>query len=93
MPMSISDAYRFFLPLMLMAELMMFSHAVVTAFLARMPDPAAVLAAYSVAFSTHAVLGSPLWAMQIIVLSFIRDRASVHRLPPGTVRPYFPGAD
>ena len=65
---------------MLMAELMMFSHAVVTAFLARMPDPAAVLAAYSVAFSTHAVLGSPLWAMQIIVLSFIRDRASVHRL-------------
>ena len=80
MPMVISDAYRFFLPLMLMAELMMFSHAVITAFLARMPDPAFVLAAYSVAFHTHAVLGSPLWAMQIIVLSFIRDRASVLRL-------------
>ena len=63
-----------------MAELMMFSHAVITAFLARMPDATNVLAAYSVSFHTHAVLGSPLWAMQIIVLSFIRDRASVHRL-------------
>jgi Na+-driven multidrug efflux pump len=77
---TVADAYRFFVPLMLMAELMMISHAVVTAFLARMPEPQAVLAAYSVSFYTHAVLGSPIWALQIIVLSFIRDRASVHRL-------------
>ena len=76
----VADAYRFFVPLMLMAELMMISHAVVTAFLARMPEPQAVLAAYSVSFYTHAVLGSPVWALQIIVLSFIRDRASLHRL-------------
>jgi hypothetical protein len=79
-PTTVLDAYKFFVPLMLMAELMMISHAVVTAFLARMPEPQAVLAAYSVAFYTHAVLGSPVWALQIIVLSFIRDRASVHRL-------------
>lgn len=79
-PTSLLDAYKFFVPLMLMAELMMISHAVVTAFLARMPEPQAVLAAYSVAFYTHAVLGSPVWALQIIVLSYIRDRASVHKL-------------
>ena len=79
-PTTLRDAYRFFVPLMLMAELMMISHAVIAAFLARMPDPQAVLAAYSVSFYTHAVLGSPLWAMQIIVLSFIKDRASVHQL-------------
>lgn len=79
-PISLSDAYKFFVPLMLMAELMMISHAVVTAFLARMPEPQAVLAAYSVSFYTHAVLGSPVWALQIIVLSYIRDRASVHKL-------------
>jgi len=79
-PASIIDAYKFFVPLMLMAELMMISHAVVNAFLARMPDPQPVLAAYSVAFYTHAVLGSPLWAMQIIVLTYIKDRASVYRL-------------
>lgn len=79
-PISLSDTYKFFVPLMLMAELMMISHAVVTAFLARMPEPQAVLAAYSVSFYTHAVLGSPVWALQIIVLSYIRDRASVHKL-------------
>lgn len=79
-PTSLRDAYKFFVPLMLMAELMMISHAVVTAFLARMPDPQPVLAAYSVSFYTHAVFGSPVWALQIIVLSFIRDRASIHRL-------------
>jgi len=77
---SVADAYRFFVPLMLMAELMMISHAVIAAFLARMPEPQVVLAAYTVAFYTHAVLGSPLWALQIIVLSWIRDRASVWRL-------------
>lgn len=79
-PTTVLDAYRFFIPLMLMAELMMISHAVVTAFLARMPEPQAVLAAYSVSFYTHAVLGSPVWALQIIVLSYIRDRTSMHRL-------------
>lgn len=44
------DAYRFFTPLLLMAELTMFSHAIVAAFLARMPNPTENLAAYSIAF-------------------------------------------
>ena len=77
---SIRDAYKFFLPLMLTAELMMLSHAMVVAFLARMPDPAPVLAAFSIAFYLHATIGSPVWACQIVALSFIRDRASLRTL-------------
>ena len=79
-PASIKDAYRFFLPLMLTAELMMLSHALVVAFLARMPDPAPVLAAFSIAFYLHAALGSPVWACQIVALAFIRDRVSMRVL-------------
>ena len=77
---SIKDAYKFFLPLMLTAELMMLSHAMVVAFLARMPDPAPVLAAFSIAFYLHATVGSPVWACQIVAVSFIRDRASLRTL-------------
>ena len=65
---------------MLMAELMMISHAVIAAFLARMPEPEPILAAYSVAFALHATLGSPVWACQIVFLSFVRDRLAVRRL-------------
>ena len=77
---SLGDAFRFFLPLMLMAELMMISHAVISAFLARMADPEPILAAYSIAFYFHATLGSPVWACQFVAVSYIRDRASMHRL-------------
>ena len=79
-PTSLGDAFRFFLPLMLMAELMMISHAVISAFLARMTDPEPVLAAYSIAFYFHATIGSPIWACQFVAVSFIRDRASMRRL-------------
>lgn len=77
---SLGDAFRFFLPLMLMAELMMISHAVISAFLARMSDPEPILAAYSIAFYFHATLGSPIWACQFVAVSYIRDRASMRRL-------------
>ena len=79
-PTSLGDAFRFFLPLMLMAELMMISHAVISAFLARMADPEPILAAYSISFYFHATLGSPIWACQFVAVSYIRDRASMHRL-------------
>ena len=77
---SLGEAFRFFLPLMLMAELMMISHAVISAFLARMADPEPILAAYSIAFYFHATLGSPVWACQFVAVSYIRDRASMRRL-------------
>ena len=63
-----------------MAELHMLSHAIISAFLARMPDPEPILAAYSIAFYLHATLGSPVWACQFVAISYIRDRASVIRL-------------
>ena len=63
-----------------MAELHMLSHAVISAFLARMPDPEPILAAYSIAFYLHATLGSPVWACQFVAISYIKDRASVIRL-------------
>ena len=74
------DAYKFFVPLMFMAELMFISHAAVAAFLARMSDPEPILAAYSSAFYMHSTLGSPMWALQLVFLSFIKDRASVFHL-------------
>ena len=77
---SLGDAFRFFLPLMLMAELMMISHAVISAFLARMTDPEPILAAYSIAFYFLATIGSPVWACQFVAVSYIRDRVSMYRL-------------
>jgi progressive ankylosis protein len=79
-PARLRDAYKFFVPLMFMAELMMISHAIVAAFLARMDNPQPILAAYSVSFAVHGMLGSPVWACQIIFLSYIRDRWSMLRL-------------
>ncbi|MCH9670860.1 MAG: hypothetical protein K0U93_05365 [Gammaproteobacteria bacterium] len=78
--LTLREAYRFFLPLMLMAELMMISHSIIAAFLARMDNPEPILAAYSISFYAHATLGSPIWATQIVAVSFIRDRASLLRL-------------
>ena len=72
---TLREAYKFFLPLIFMAELHMLSHAVISAFLARMPDPEPILAAYSMAFYLHATLGSPVWACQFVALSYIRDKA------------------
>ena len=58
----------------------MISHAVITAFLARMPDAQPTLAAYSIAFYFHATLGSPVWAIQFVAMSYAKDRAAVRRL-------------
>ena len=77
---TIKESYRFFTPLIFMAELHMLSHAIISAFLARMPNPEPILAAYSIAFYLHATLGSPVWACQFVAISFIKDRASTLRL-------------
>jgi progressive ankylosis protein len=65
---------------MFMSELMMISHVVINAFLARMDHPEPVLAAYGVSFGVQVVLSAPVWACSIVFLSFIKDRASMHRL-------------
>ena len=77
---TIKESYRFFTPLIFMAELHMLSHAIISAFLARMPNPEPILAAYSIAFYLHATLGSPVWACQFVAISFLKDRASTIRL-------------
>ena len=48
---TIKESYRFFTPLIFMAELHMLSHAIISAFLARMPNSEPILAAYSIAFT------------------------------------------
>ena len=77
---SLGDAYTFFLPLVFMAEMMMISHSVIHAFLARLPDPTTTLAAYNVAFSFHAVAGSPMWTALMTSLALVQGRRSVARL-------------
>ena len=77
---TIKESYRFFTPLIFMAELHMLSHAIISAFLARMPNSEPILAAYSIAFYLHATLGSPVWACQFVAISFLKDRASTLRL-------------
>ena len=78
--LTLKEAYGFFLPLIFMAEMMMISHSVIHAFLARLPDPTATLAAYNISFSFHVVAGSPLWTAVMTSLAFLADRASVKRL-------------
>ncbi len=77
---SLREAYLFFLPLIFMAEMMMISHSVIHAFLARLPEPKLTLAAYNVAFSFHSVAGSPIWTAPMTSLAFITDRRSIVRL-------------
>ena len=77
---TIKDVYAFFLPLIFMAEMMMISHSVIHAFLARMENPQQTLAAYSVAFYFHSTLGSPVWTGLMVAISFIKDKRSIARL-------------
>ena len=78
--LTLRDAYLFFFPLIFMAEMMMISHSVIHAFLARMPDPRTTLAAYNVAFSFHSIAGAPIWTAVMTSLAFIGDRRSAVRL-------------
>ena len=74
------DPFWFFVPLIFTAELMMISHSVVHAFLARFADPTVVLAAFSIAFIMQSVTGSPLWVGPQITISYATDKPSVIRL-------------
>ena len=74
---SIREAYQFFWPLIFTAELMMLSHSVIHGALARLPDAQTTLAAYSLAFYTHASLGSPFWASHLIGLAFIKKHSDL----------------
>ncbi len=88
-PPTLRDAYFFFLPLILMSEMMMISHPIIHGFLARTHQPTISLAAYNAAFSFHASIGGPVWTTPLICLGFMRDRTSVRRLLSFSLRVAF----
>ncbi|MBI4081547.1 MAG: hypothetical protein HY423_02945 [Candidatus Lambdaproteobacteria bacterium] len=77
---TLAGAYWFFMPLILVAEMMTITHSIILATLARVPNPQTALAAYNIAFSVHNIIGSPGWAMAFIALAYARDRRSSRTL-------------
>ncbi len=78
--LSLGEAARFYLPLIFMAELMMVSHTIVHANLARFPDPTIALAAFSIAFSIQTMLASFVGILTLVAISFVTDRKSVFQV-------------
>ncbi|HEX9842609.1 MAG TPA: hypothetical protein VGC20_07650, partial [bacterium] len=74
------DAAAFFLPLIFMAQLMMISHSVIHAWLARGALPTEALAAFSIAFAVNALLSSAFRPLHQIALSYVTDRRSILRV-------------
>ncbi len=77
---TIRDAVWFFLPLTFTAQMMMISHSIIHAFLARLDAPTITLAAFSIAFVMQSTLGSPMWVGPQVSISFIVDKRSMLRL-------------
>lgn len=77
---TLREAAAFFLPLIFMAQLMMVSHTVIHAWLARGALPTEALAAFSIAFALNALLSSVFRPLHQIALSFVVDRASLRRV-------------
>lgn len=76
-PLTIRDVARFFWPLAFTAELMMVSHTIIHAALARMGHPTETLAAFSIASSVHTILAAPTVITPFTALAFLRDRQSL----------------
>ena len=79
-PLRQRDALRFFVPLIFTAQLMMISHSIIHATLARRALPKIALAGFSTTHALFSVLASPTVTTPLIALSFLRDRRSVWRL-------------
>jgi Na+-driven multidrug efflux pump len=74
------DAALFFLPLIFMSELMMVSHSVIHAFLARLPDPKIALAAFSISFSIQTMMAGFVAVLSLAAISYASARQTFHRL-------------
>ncbi len=79
-PLALMDATQFFLPLIFMAEMMMISHSIIHAFLARGAFPRESLAAFSIAFSIQTMMAGVVVILPLVSISFITDRLSFFRL-------------
>ncbi len=79
-PLSLKDAVRFFLPLILMTELNMISKSVIHAFMARLPNPKIALAGFNISFPFYFALTSPNETGNYLAISYFRDRRSFRHL-------------
>ncbi|MDH4246259.1 MAG: hypothetical protein OEW39_00400 [Deltaproteobacteria bacterium] len=79
-PLRYRDAYTFLFPLIFMAELIVLSQTSIHAFIARLEAPAVSLAAFATAFAFHTTLGSPLWSLPMIAVSFLNSRQAARQL-------------
>ncbi|MBI3993750.1 MAG: hypothetical protein HY342_10785, partial [Candidatus Lambdaproteobacteria bacterium] len=79
-PLRQRDALRFFAPLIFTAQLMMVSHSIIHATMARRALPKIALAGFSTTHALFSVLAAPTVTTPLIALSFLRDRRSVWAL-------------
>ena len=77
---TLKDCGSFFVPLIFMAELMMITHTIIHAALARQPFPTMALAAFSIAFAITIIIGSISRTIIQVVITFGLDKRSIRRL-------------
>ena len=77
---TLSSAYRFFLPLILMTELNMISKSVINAALARTQDQNITLAAFHVAFTLYFALSSSTEVCSLLTLAYLKTKAALKHL-------------
>jgi Na+-driven multidrug efflux pump len=76
-PLALRDVAAFFLPLALTSNLMMVSHSIIHAAMARWENPTVSLAAFSAVFTFHTILSSPTVVAPYTMLAFLRDRGTL----------------
>ncbi len=79
-PLTQKDTTLFFLPLIFMAELMMVSHSLIHAFLARLPDPKVALAAFSISFSIQTMMAGFISILTPATISYGTEKRSCRGL-------------
>ncbi|MDQ0255943.1 Na+-driven multidrug efflux pump [Evansella vedderi] len=74
--LSYRTVFWFFLPLGFSASLVTFSHLIINSTLARAPDPAFVIASYSIAMSLFTIFEKAAFVIRPTSAKLIRDKAS-----------------
>lgn len=77
---TLRQATRFFMPLIFMTELNMISKSVIHAFLARLANPATVLAGFSISFAFYYTVTSPTEISTLLSISYLRSRRALRHL-------------
>lgn len=77
---SLREQLSFYIPLILTSILMMSTHSLFNAALARLPSPAIYLSAYAVSKSVLSVLKSPMVMVRQTVSALVTDKQSYHKV-------------